>query len=398
MIVLNWNDEDKQYSKEESIYLYVIAEIYKTYSSKDSLLKDTDVVKIMNDKYGLPNIDEHIIKRYRTLLEGFGYVFDISEEVKEKKIINRRGYYLSFIDGGFDDEILLNMCLLAKCNKSFFKGDANTLIEDLSNLASKRKTKELMNEIINIELIDDSDSEQSLNLSENIKRVLFAIKQKSQISFNYHNSLDFEGKPIILYPQCVFVKNDEFFLMGVDYFKKNDTFISHAHFYKFSHIDDIRRLKYRWKDRYQNESGSITDYYIYNGKERINKIKIKDLLNGISEIKEGHIYHQYFEMFETVFETKEMPYKNIAKLLIDLKDKYGTNLKYELKETQSFNDTKNTVHKRYKATITIKAIPEEILGIAFRYYRELKIISPERIKKDFLRRTKFIKEVAYKDN
>ena len=130
-------------SKDESTYLYVIAEIYRKYSSKKRPLKDNDVVNIMASNYGLKNVDRHIIKKYREKLIKFGYCFNEAIDEKTNKVLPRKGCYFSYIDEGIDDETLLNICLLAKCNKSYHEGDADILIDNISNLIGSEAHKKI---------------------------------------------------------------------------------------------------------------------------------------------------------------------------------------------------------------------------------------------------------------
>ena len=399
MIVLNLMDE--KYPRDESTYLYVIAEIYRKHSSKKNPLKDNDVVNLMASEYGIPNVDRHIIKKYREKLRVFGYVFDEARDNETNEIMPRKGCYYCYIDESVDDETLLNICLLAKCNKSYFRGDADVLIDNISNLIASDRSRELAEEIKKIELVDNS-LEESLDLSQNIRKVLLAIKKRQSITFKHNNHIrkHFWGMLKRVYPQCVFVKNDEFYMLGTSYFTKNDILVSHNYVFKFSHMSLIKPTKDSEKDMHQSKDGYLT---LYSHDKSKKTVKISDLLNSLGDIEEGLLYQNYFNITETIFETDKMLLRSISDVLVNLKNKYGPNLTFTIKKVgcndypqTEWEEINNEIKGYFTAEIKIKAIPEEIIATSLKYMNCMTIKSPERIKKDFLSRIKVINRLVTK--
>ena len=166
-------------------------------------------------------------------------------------------------------------------------------------------------------------------------------------------------------------------------------------------MNSIKIIKESEIDKYQDREGYLSQCYVHNTK---NTIKISDLINGLGDIEEGSLHYDYFQQVETVFETDAMLLRKMSNVLVSLKTKYGPNVSYTINKIGG--DATPTTKQRkkinensgyFKATITIKAIRKEIIATALKYVDIMKIVGPEKMQKEFLRRANTISRLVAKN-
>lgn len=408
MVILNWTGE-KELMRAEPIYLYVIAEIYATCSSAEKPLKNMEVAEMMETNYGLGKIDEHVITRYKRLLEEFfGYQFEPSakpDPLLNRPKITRKGCYLRGVANSIDDSALLTLCLMIKSNKTYGSEMSLQLIDNIREMASSERIKSLITTVRDIEIVDKYQSskyviKKSMKFTDIIIALLNCIERKTQISITCDHGLKehYFKMDVHLFPQCVFVKDNEFYLLGTTYTSRDGILLSHTYIHKIRHILQVKETKNKEIDTHQKGQGTITRYWAFGSKGKSKTVRIKDLLNGMGEIHEGLVYSAYFDLGETTFETDFMPARRLKIILQELKDKYGVNATYIIKTYRSDTEgwPKDAPIPNNKmslaAVITVKAIEEEVFSIALRYRGQMSIVEPE-IREKFFRRLASVKAI-----
>lgn len=329
MIILN--KQDNNYKKDESTYLYVIADIYKRYSSFTNPLKDVDVVRIMSSKYNLKNIDRHIIKKYRDKLSDLGFVTkEYTVGTTDKK--ERKGFFFVETSGGISDRDLTSIFYLTFPNikyKLYKEDDKIKEIEDtLKEYILIDEYIKLLDDTKNIIRIDDDRriKEFSNVILPLISTVMKAIKNDREISSKI-KLRDTKHIYLSFFPQAIFTYDNTFYVFG--------TTDNNKYIYKIEHLSNIKII-------------GKTNQKLLNSKY------IKEYLESIDEIIEGKIERK--NLIEAEFITYDNKVNHLNSVLTWLD--YMNKPLYRYKRI-SINGT-----NRYK--ISIKASEEFIIEMALK--------------------------------
>lgn len=179
-------EQQKPFPKnQEWPYLYAIAEIYQKYSfdkySKEydlyapHPLKDTEVIQILDEKYGL-KVHRNTISNYRLkLCEYFGFEFKIYK--KGKYLVCRQAE---------NDKMFLKIAIALTTLKTFSGNEIREMLTFLSKFAYSDSIQSL---ITNGLKINASSKRNIINedIMANIQKIATAMHMNSNISFIYGN-------------------------------------------------------------------------------------------------------------------------------------------------------------------------------------------------------------------
>lgn len=361
MIMLEMDKQTRFNGTDKWPLLFAVADVFRKYSSEKRPLSADDVSAILNQEYGIEKIDRHVVRDYRERLEKyFSYNFI---EVKKK------GYYLEDIDYAINDDDLVALAVMVQCNTALSKEAKQFLLPNLACHARSDKTRELIESTMDVETIG-SNANATEKTALALHRLLSAIRKETRILVRRPERANLRREIRAFYPQCIFAKNNEFYLLGQRYKQMQDHLVSHAFVYKARNIVGLKVDDGKKTDPYQNDDRTIT---IYPREEDPKTYSLSDYISLLGDIKEGMIYHR--DLTEQIITAKiEIGPHETTKTVGWFKDKYGDRFvvkKYFRKESSDGFGSR-------KALATLSLPRKELAYALFANSFDVKLLGPQK--------------------
>lgn len=309
----------------KKLFLLYILDVLKEFSDENHLLTQTEIIKLINSRYGAV-IERKAVSRNIDFLIEYGY--DISKETK--------GYYL--VEREFDGSEITFLIDSVFSNKAIPSKNATELVKKLASFSSKYERKSYKH----IYKIVDSSVDENKQYFYNIDLLSRAIDNKKQISFVYVSYKNEGGKIVktakehIVNPYFMVNNNGKYYLVC-----NKDGYPNLAN-YKIENIENAKML----------EVNAISERFI-EGCE-----------NGIN--KESYI--------------KEHPYMfndEIVPVEFEIEDSKGISAIYEW----FGKDTRIDKNVDGKLVARVKANKQAIILLAVQYGEYVKLVSPDDVRK-----------------
>jgi|GEM_PF-6272002 len=364
MIVLEMDKNTRFQESEKWPLLFAVADAFRRFSSPEKPLSVDAVSEILKREYGVEKIDRHAVKAYRERLEEyFRYNFI---EVKKK------GYYLKSIDYTMGDDDLSAIAIMIQSSLSFSKENKVLMLENLAHYSSSERIRGMIDGIGGIEVIG-SNPNVTEKTAHMLLGVLNCIRKEAVLVLTRPGKSNTKRVTGILYPQCVFVKNNEFYLLAEQYLKKPDFFVSYTHVYKIRSLQRIWIGKSGKTDPYQSEKGRIT---IYPYKEEPKTYALNEYISMLGSTKEGRIGRAKTESIETAkLEIRCRGYDDLMNTVSSYQEKYGDC--FLLKKVIEEDWDGRKVARKALATLTLPKA--ELVSALFANSRDTTLLGPQNV-------------------
>ena len=361
MIMLEMDKQTRFNGTDKWPLLFAIADVFRKYSSEKKPLSTDDVSAILNQEYGIEKIDRHVVRDYRERLETyFSYNFI---EVKKK------GYYLKDIDYAINDDDLVALAVMVQYNTALSKEAKQFLLPNLACQARRSETRELIESTINVEIIG-SNANATEKTALLVQRLLKSIRKETRILVRYPERANLRREFRAFYPQCVFTKNNEFYLLGQRYEQIHDHLVSDEYVCKVRNIVGLKIEDGSKTDPYQNDDGTITIFPIG---EDPKTYPLSDYISMLGDIKEGVIYG--WDMTEQIMTAKiEIGPHETTKTIGWLKDKYGD--RFVVKKY--FREESGNGFGHRKALAVLSLPRKELANALFANPFDVKLLGPQK--------------------
>ena len=364
MIVLEMDENTRFKGTDKWPLLFAIADVFRRFSSPKKPLSVDGISEILMKEYGIEKIDRHAVRDYRDRLEEyFSYNF---VQVKKK------GYYLESIDYALGNDDLLAIAIMIQSSLSFSKESKGLMLENLAHYSSSKRIQRMIESISSIETIGSNP-----NATEKTTRMLLGIL--SCIRKATTLVLSVPGRPNAkrtvpgLYPQCVFVKNNEFYLLAERYLKKPDYFLSYTHIYKIKNLIGIKIWDDDKTDPYQSEENRIT---IYPYKKEPKTYGLNEYISMLGDTKKEVINWGKTERVETAkLEIRGHGYDDLMSTVSFYQEKYGEC--FFLKKVIEEDRNGSKVARKALATLTLPK--EELVSALFANSRDTTLLGPQNV-------------------
>lgn len=364
MIVLDMNENVRFGGADKWPLLFAVADVFRRFSSAKRPLSVNDVSELLNKEYGIEKIDRHAVRDYRERLEQyFKYNF---VEVKKK------GYYLASVDYTLGDDDLAAIAIMVQSSLSFSKEGKQITLENLAHYSGSDRMREVIENISTIEAIG-SNPDMTENTATLIQGLLKTIRRETTIVLRYPEKTK-SRNVIQVYPQCIFFKNNEFYLLGVRYQKKPNCFLSYAYLYKIKNIISFKIKDKNKIDLYQAEKGFITNY-AYKKEPKV--YPLKDYVSMLGDTKEGIVSFSRFDRIETAkILIKGSNNDRLMNTIDYLENKYGDRFAI----TKFVEEERSSERKIIRKAIATLTLPmEEVISAVFCNSRNVTLLGPQRI-------------------